>query len=498
METAIAGNNVNCIQFRPRVASDLYYINITNGTGCSSYVGRPTSTSFNHLVTLQDPGCIDDGRVMHELLHTLEFLFLFEKLGFLHEQSRTDRDLYVRVNYANIQPGLEMNFYKYDNNTVDDQGTSYDYGSVMHYERDAFSRNGLPTIEPLQPNVQIGQRIGMSPIDILEVQLLYGCATSRTFSSSSTATTTSANCFPTSWNPIGTVVASGGYYGGLAVDDDFNVYVADGNHRRLQKWAPGVAQPVNMLEGYFSHTPMFFHSSTRSLYYIDRLLAGSPGVYKLVLGQTTPVRVAFGNGVGSALNQLRHDCRDFYVNSAGDIFVLDTYNQRVLKWVVNASSAILVAGGRGQGNTSTQLSYEAYGLYVDTINNAIYVADTGNNRIQKYTTGSVSGVTVIDATYRRNFSVGLPQLYGPKTVFVDRTGSILVGDWQRITKWTPDATSASLVAGGKQGSGANVKSMDNPSAFTFDRQGSLYVLDWINQRVLKFNVASTSCMAGIG
>ena len=59
----------------------------------------------------------------------------------------------------------------------------------MHYERDAFSINGLPTIEPLQANVTIGQRITISPIDVLEVQLFYGCRIASTTSSSTTTTT---------------------------------------------------------------------------------------------------------------------------------------------------------------------------------------------------------------------------------------------------------------------------------------------------------------------
>lgn len=56
--------------------------------------------------------------------------------------------------------------------------TPYDYRSVMHYETTAFSRNGLPTIEPLVPNVVIGQRDNMTTIDIEEVRLLYNCVVS--------------------------------------------------------------------------------------------------------------------------------------------------------------------------------------------------------------------------------------------------------------------------------------------------------------------------------
>jgi hypothetical protein len=38
MERLISLNNVKCIQFRPRISSDIYYITIVNGQGCSSYV----------------------------------------------------------------------------------------------------------------------------------------------------------------------------------------------------------------------------------------------------------------------------------------------------------------------------------------------------------------------------------------------------------------------------------------------------------------------------
>ena len=84
---------------------------------------------------------------------------------------------------------MEYNFAKYDNSFVDTQNTPYDYGSVMHYETNAFS-NGLPTIEPIELNVEIGQRVWMSPIDIEEVRLAYNCPSGGIISSTVPTITT--------------------------------------------------------------------------------------------------------------------------------------------------------------------------------------------------------------------------------------------------------------------------------------------------------------------
>jgi hypothetical protein len=184
MENAIAVNNVLCVHFRPRTSSDQYYITIRNGNGCSSYVGQNTGVTMERTVSLQYPGCLDHGRIMHELSHTL---------GFFHEQSRPDRDSYVRIRSENIQTGMENNFNKYDNSFADTQNTPYDYGSVMHYERDAFTSNNLPTIEPIESDVEIGQRIWMSPIDIHEVRLVYNCLSSETIPPTIPTTTTASN-----------------------------------------------------------------------------------------------------------------------------------------------------------------------------------------------------------------------------------------------------------------------------------------------------------------
>lgn len=88
--------------------------------------------------------------------------------------------------------GQAFNFDKYNDTDVDTQMTSYDYGSVMHYEWNAFAINSSgPTIIPTQnSSAFIGQRIRLSPVDILEIQRYYNCVSTPTTTMTTTTTTT--------------------------------------------------------------------------------------------------------------------------------------------------------------------------------------------------------------------------------------------------------------------------------------------------------------------
>lgn len=63
------------------------------------------------------------------------------------------------------------------------------------------------------------------------------------------------------------------------------------------------------------------------------------------------------------------------------VYVSDTNNHRVVKWVKDAEEGIVVAGGQDNGNNLTQLSHP-YGVIVDHAGN-VYVADSWNHRIMR-------------------------------------------------------------------------------------------------------------------
>ncbi len=280
---------------------------------------------------------------------------------------------------------------------------------------------------------------------------------------------------------------------GLAVDNDFNIYTLDYTLKALQKWLPDAKKPINLFEGRFENTPIFYHSLSSSLY-LFYVLKENPGVYKLIDESTRPVSAINVNGKGSALNQLGISCAGLYVTSANDIFVVDTNNHRVVKWLMNGTSGILVADLNRQGSDSNQLSYPS-GLYVDEMNNILYVVDRSNNRILKYTNESTSGMTAFGGGPHTPFSDVRSEYVQPLSVLVDKMGNILIGEPSRITKWTPDIKSNMIIFPQDKDSSMYTGNMNiRPTIMTFDKLENLYVYESGTNQVVKFIRNSTSCM----
>uniref|UniRef100_A0A6P4FFL0 Metalloendopeptidase n=1 Tax=Drosophila rhopaloa TaxID=1041015 RepID=A0A6P4FFL0_DRORH len=169
IENAIAEyHRRTCIRFVRR-SSERDYISIrSDQSGCWSSVGR---VGGKQEVNLQSPGCLSrPGTAMHELMHAL---------GFLHEQNRMERDGYVAIQYNNVQSSAMNNFEKAARTEA--FGVPYDYGSVMHYSKNAFSINGQPTILAMQANGadKMGQRNGFSDFDIQKLNRMYDCGTAN-------------------------------------------------------------------------------------------------------------------------------------------------------------------------------------------------------------------------------------------------------------------------------------------------------------------------------
>jgi len=237
--------------------------------------------------------------------------------------------------------------------------------------------------------------------------------------------------------------------GAIAVrlDDNGNLYVCDYNNNRVQKWAPGA---------------------------------------------TSGTTVA-GTGIaGNAANQLNGPY-GVYVDVSGNIYVADFFNSRVQKWAPGADSGITVAGQRDgtPGIGADQLNL-ASGVYVDVSGN-IYVADLGNNRVQKWALGATGGITVAGQS-NGALGVGANRFNEPVDVNVDDSGNVYVADFDnnRVQKWAPGATGGITVAGQSDGTpGSDASHLHGASSVYVDGSGNVYVADYFNNRIQEWTPGVT-------
>ena len=90
------------------------------------------------------------------------------------------------------------------------------------------------------------------------------------------------------------------------------------------------------------------------------------------------------------------------------------------KWVKNAKEGIVVAGGQGRGNKLNQLD-TPQGVIVNEMGD-VYVADQGNCRVMCWPLGSNEGRVVVGGG-------GSDQLGGPKGLSFDHEHNLYVADW---------------------------------------------------------------------
>lgn len=154
-----------CLKFIPRGGEKDYVAFDNQQTGCWSLIGK---AGGEQAINFQTPGCMAKvGTVVHEMLHSV---------GFYHEQNRSDRDGFVKVNFQNIPRDKYINFEKMSESKISPYGVKYDHKSVLHYSAYAFSNSDKMTIEAVGDkslNDQMGQREGFSKEDILKINKMY-------------------------------------------------------------------------------------------------------------------------------------------------------------------------------------------------------------------------------------------------------------------------------------------------------------------------------------
>ncbi|MDI6809674.1 MAG: hypothetical protein QME66_11940 [Candidatus Eisenbacteria bacterium] len=174
------------------------------------------------------------------------------------------------------------------------------------------------------------------------------------------------------------------------------------------------------------------------------------------------------------------------VDGSGNVYVADTQNNRIQKFT---SDGVFVAKWGSTGIDTLQF-LGPMGIAIDGQGH-IYVVDSGNNRVQKLTD---TGVFVVSWGSDTGGKYG--PLIAPTSVAVDGSGFVYVTDSgnDRVQKY--GSTGTSMWAWGSSGTGDG--QFNSPKGIAIDWTGLVCVVDSGNNRVKKFNSSFGQYSSGWG
>ena len=166
------------------------------------------------------------------------------------------------------------------------------------------------------------------------------------------------------------------------------------------------------------------------------------------------------------------------------VYVADTYNSRIRKFSYDSTtgySHVLSWDGSG---TAGEL-YDPCGVTVAP-DGSVYVADTGNDRIVRFTADG-DYLTHWGVRYSQHYGYALGEFWEPEGVAVDADGDVYVADTNHhcIQKFTADGVGLGMWGTWSSSEG----DFSYPSGITIDSFGTIYVADSGNHRVQLFAYA---------
>ncbi len=163
--------------------------------------------------------------------------------------------------------------------------------------------------------------------------------------------------------------------GGIALDSSGNVYVSDTGNRRVVEFSPTGTNPISIGVGVLNNPDGIAVDSSGDVFVFD------DGTSQQIKKFTPGGNVLSWGGSGSGNGQFNYNGR-LSVDPSGNVYVADTGNNRVQ--IFDNNGYFLTAEGSvyDTGTLPTQF-FQPAGISVDNQYN-FYVADTGNNRIQKF------------------------------------------------------------------------------------------------------------------
>jgi len=179
------------------------------------------------------------------------------------------------------------------------------------------------------------------------------------------------------------------------------------------------------------------------------------------------------------------------VDQSDNVYVADLDNQVIRE--ISATGAVTTLAGIGNsgyvdGSAQFARFDDPYSVAVDSSGN-VYVADEYNNAIRKISNGTVSTLAGSGLVGAANGTGQAASFHGPHGVAVDASGNVYVSDsWNNLIRKITPAGLVSTYAGGGS-TAATVTgpalsgSFNNPQGLAVDAWGTVYVADRGNNMI---------------
>lgn len=294
---------------------------------------------------------------------------------------------------------------------------------------------------------------------------------------------------------------------GIAVDRAGNVYVADaGESNRLRKITPEgiVSTLAGGAEGFADGTGPAAAFNTPSALAIDEkgnLYVADTGNH--AIRRVTPegvVTTLVGDGTSGYLDGPARTARfnapvGVAVDQQGNVYVADTYNDRIRLITADAQVQTIAGGNRpgyADGAVADALFDTPCALVVSKTGD-VYVADTGNSRLRVITRDSQTKTTQVSTLALTSPDGGEVQLETPLGLALTHDNFLYLtegGGRARVLQVTP-ARQAFVIAGiGRgyaDGEGQTQARFNRAAGAAVDRSGELYTTDAANYLIRKLS-----------
>jgi hypothetical protein len=287
-------------------------------------------------------------------------------------------------------------------------------------------------------------------------------------------------CANATWNTTATTFADVNIIGstpyGMFINTNNTVYVANRLDGRIVMWREGVVTPVRNFSGNLSTPYGIFVTDSEDIY-VDN-------------GATlnNVLRWSLNATIGVPAMYVCDTCYGVFVDVMNNLYCAMVFKHQVVSTSLERRMNFWnTVAGTGVVGTTANTLYRPSGLYVDQ-NLDLYVADCGNDRVQRFRSGQLNGTTVAGVT-----APGTLTLNCPTGVNLDADGYMFIVDCynHRVVRSGPNGFICLFGCGGSAGTSAT--QLYYPVTLSFDTYGNIFIVDHYNYRIQRFTLLFNGC-----